>query len=135
MKKYSRIIGYLRQKKGQLALYLLCVLLATAFGVVSIGMLIPFFNLIFDSGSAVGVDFLKGMPFGRPIAGFLVDYIKQDRLAALTAICLFIIVATILKNLFIYLSNRISVPIRVSIITELRLAILPKRRRVILFPV
>ena len=126
MKKYSRIIGYLRQKKGQLALYLLCVLLATAFGVVSIGMLIPFFNLIFDSGSTVGVDFLKGMPFGRPIAGFLVDYIKQDRLAALTAICLFIIVATILKNLFIYLSNRISVPVRVSIITELRLALYDK---------
>ncbi len=125
MKKYSRILGYLRKKKAKLALYFVCVLLATLFGVVSIGMLIPFFELIFETGSGSG-ELLKSNPFGAGFTNLLIDFIKKDKVAALTAICLFIITATILKNVFIYLSNRLSVPIRTSIITELRGALYDK---------
>lgn len=125
MKKYSRILGYLRKKKAKLALYFVCVLLATLFGVVSIGMLIPFFELIFETGSGTG-ELLKSNPFGAGFTNLLVDFIKKDKVLALTAICLFIITATLLKNVFIYLSNRLSVPIRTSIITELRGALYDK---------
>jgi subfamily B ATP-binding cassette protein MsbA len=125
MKKYSRILGYLRKKKAKLALYFVCVLLATLFGVVSIGMLIPFFELIFETGSGSG-ELLKSNPFGAGFTNLLIDFIKKDKVVALTAICLFIITATILKNVFIYLSNRLSVPIRTSIITELRGALYDK---------
>lgn len=125
MKKYSRILGYLRKKKAKLALYFVCVLLATLFGVVSIGMLIPFFELIFETGSGAG-GMLKSNPFGPGFTNLLVDFIKKDKVLALTAICVFIITATILKNVFIYLSNRLSVPIRTSIITELRGALYDK---------
>ncbi len=125
MKKYSRILGYLRKKKAKLALYFVCVLLATLFGVVSIGMLIPFFELIFETGSGTG-ELLKSNPFGAGFTNLLVDFIKKDKVLALSAICLFIITATLLKNVFIYLSNRLSVPIRTSIITELRGALYDK---------
>jgi subfamily B ATP-binding cassette protein MsbA len=120
MKKYSRILGYLGKHKGKLGLYFFCTILATLFGVVSIGMLIPFFGLIFDTGDT-GAAFIKTNVMGSYITDTLI-YIKNThgRIPALASICGFIITATILKNLFLYLSNRISVPIRSAIITELR---------------
>lgn len=121
MKKYSRIFSYLKKHKGQLVLYFFCTVLATIFGVVSIGMLIPFFGLIFETGQATGAEVVKNNALGSYISNQLSDIINQQgKIAGLTAICLFIIVATVLKNLFLYLSNRISVPVRASIITELR---------------
>lgn len=120
MKKYSRIFGYLKKHTGKLVLYLLSTLLATLFGVISIGMLIPFFGLIFDTGQTGG-EFIKTNVLGSFITNTLVN-IKNEQgpIPALAAICIFIIVATFLKNMFIYLSNRISVPVRTAIITELR---------------
>ncbi len=121
MKKYTRIFGYLRKHRTKLLLYLLCTILATVFGIVSIGMLIPFFGLIFDGGQVPGGAIIKSNVLGSFITNYLVWIInEQGKIAGLTAICIFIIVATFLKNLFIYLSNRISVPIKTYIITELR---------------
>src|SRR5689334_20265688 len=121
MKKYSRIFGYLGKYPGKLALYFLCTILATLFGVISIGMLIPFFGLIFDTGQMAGGDVVKTNVLGAYITDTLVAIINEKgKIAGLTAICIFIIVATILKNLFLYLSNRISVPLRSLIITQLR---------------
>lgn len=121
MKKYSRIFGYLKKHKGKFGLYFLCVILSTLFGVISIGMLIPFFGLIFETGIGSGADAIKSNVLGSFINGTLSDIIKTNgKVGGLTAICIFIISATLLKNLFLYLSNRISVPIRSAIITELR---------------
>jgi subfamily B ATP-binding cassette protein MsbA len=121
MKKYSRIFGYLRKHTSKLALYFLCTILATLFGVISIGMLIPFFGLIFDTGQSTGADMIKTNVLGSFITDTLVQIINEKgKIAGLTTICVFIIAATFLKNLFLYLSNRISVPVRSSIITELR---------------
>jgi subfamily B ATP-binding cassette protein MsbA len=119
MKKYSRIFGYLKKHTGKLGLYLLCTILATLFGVISIGMLIPFFGLIFETGP--DVSFIKTNVLGSFITGTLLEIRNQHgRIGALAAICIFIITATLFKNLFLYLSNRISVPVRSAIITELR---------------
>lgn len=120
MKKFSRIFGYLKNHRGKIALYLLCTVLATFFGVISIGMLIPFFGLIFETG-APGSDMVRTNALGSYITDTLVGIIeKGGSIAGLTAICIFIITATFFKNLFIYLSNRISVPVRAAIITQLR---------------
>jgi len=121
MKKYSRIFGYLRKYPGKLALYFLCTILATVFGVISIGMLIPFFGLIFDTGQSAGADMIKTNVLGSYITDTLVNIIdEKGKVAGLTAICIFIITSTILKNFFLYLSNRISAPLRSLIITQLR---------------
>ena len=121
MKKYSRIFGYLRKHNGKIALYFVCTILATLFGVISIGMLIPFFGLIFDTGKSSGGDMIKTNVLGSYITNTLVQIINEKgKIAGLTAICIVIIIATILKNSFLYLSNRISVPLRSLIITQLR---------------
>lgn len=121
MKKYSRLLGYLKEHKGKLGLYFICVVLATFFGVFSIAMLIPFFGLIFETGTPISADVVSGNSIGGLINDQL-NYIITDygKTAGLTAICLFIIATTILKNLFVYLSNRLSVPIRTAVITRLR---------------
>lgn len=121
MKKYSRIFGYLKNHSGKLVLYFLCTILATLFGVVSIGMLIPFFGLIFETGQATGSEIIKSNVLGSYVTNYLVGVINsQGKIAGLTVICGFIITATVFKNLFLYLSNRISVPVRSAIITQLR---------------
>lgn len=123
MKKYSRIFGYLKHYKSKLGLYLVCVLLSTIFGVISIGLLIPFLGLIFNS-TALGGDMVKTNALGSYITNTLQQIIvsggADGKKHGLIAICGFIIAATLLKNLFLYLSNRISVPLRTAIITKLR---------------
>jgi ATP-binding cassette, subfamily B, bacterial MsbA len=121
MQKYSRIFGYLKKYTGKVVLYFICTVLATLFGVISIGMLMPFFNLIFKAGSSPGTAMIQSNALGSFLSNTLQNIIDtQGNLAGLTAICIFIIVSTFLKNVFLYLSNRISVPVRTSIITELR---------------
>lgn len=83
-------------------------------------MLIPFFGLIFDTGQTGG-DVIKTNVLGSYINDNLVLIINEKgKVAGLTAICILIIVTTILKNSFLYLSNRISVPLRSLIVTQLR---------------
>jgi ATP-binding cassette, subfamily B, bacterial MsbA len=121
MKKYARIFGYLKKHSGKLVLYFICTILSTLFGVISIGMLIPFFGLIFDAAQTSGGNIIKSNVLGSFITTHLIQIIDENgKIAGLIAICIFIIAATFLKNLFLYLSNRISVPVRSSIITELR---------------
>jgi subfamily B ATP-binding cassette protein MsbA len=121
MKKYARIFGYLRKHSGNLVLYFICTILATLFGVISIGMLIPFFGTIFKTAQLAGQNVIRSNVLGSFITNHLNQIINEHgAVAGLTAICIFIIVATFLKNFFLYLSNRISVPVRSAIITELR---------------
>ncbi len=49
MKQYSRIFGYLGAYKGKIVLYFLFTLLSIVFSIVSIGMLMPFLQLIFTN--------------------------------------------------------------------------------------
>jgi subfamily B ATP-binding cassette protein MsbA len=53
MKKYARIFKYISAYKGSVVLYIIFIVLSTFFSIVSIGMLSPFFELIFygDSGT------------------------------------------------------------------------------------
>ncbi len=56
------------------------------------------------------------------INGYLEKVIQQPngRVAALSIICFFLVGATFLKNLFLYLSNLLSAPIRSAVVTEMR---------------
>ena len=122
MKKYERIFGYIGKQKGKVFVYFLFTLLATLFGVVSIGMLAPFFGLIFKIGESTGAGLIKSNALGGWFTRYLNEIIDSGPggpVSALTLICVLIIGSTLLKNLFIYLSNRISVPLRTSVITEL----------------
>ncbi|MDB5252671.1 MAG: antibiotic transporter ATP-binding protein [Flaviaesturariibacter sp.] len=119
MKKYSRIFRYLTHDKGQIALYTTTTFLSVFFNIVSLGMLIPFFNLIF------GVEGEKLKRSTSPLINKIQDGMQglvdtQGKERALLFICLFIIVFTLLKNLFLVLSNYILNPLKNRIVIRMR---------------
>ncbi|RYY61236.1 MAG: hypothetical protein EOO05_07155, partial [Chitinophagaceae bacterium] len=99
MKKYSRIFSYLGKKKGKLGLYFIYTVLSTIFGVISIGMLIPFLSVIFKVEGAPGADTIKSNALGSYLTDNLNALMASNGPAAgLTVICILIVLATLLKN-------------------------------------
>ncbi len=120
MKQYSRIFGYLKNYKGQVLLYFLFIVLSILFSIVSIGMLAPFFDLIFKGDSSSFTT-----PANNPATEFLrklmVNQVSHlDPVRALAIICVIIIVSIFLKNLFLYLSYYVLNPLKNTIVNTLR---------------
>jgi len=120
MKKYSRIFQYLGSFKGDIVLYFVTTVLSIVFSIVSLGMLMPFFDLIFkgdDAGLAPRMD----SPLTVYIRKILVLWVGDlNPIGALGFICVIIIISIFLKNLFLYLSFVILNPIKNRIIHKLR---------------
>ncbi|MEP6749319.1 MAG: ABC transporter ATP-binding protein [Bacteroidota bacterium] len=124
MKRFSRIFFYLRDQKGNIALYFLFNLLSIIFSLVSLAMLAPFLQLLFGKEKLVNVQ----PPLTFSVNGLL-QYLKyfisvlireHSEMYALGAICAIIIVSIFLKNLFYYLTLRTVTPIRNHVMTRLR---------------
>ena len=115
MKKFFRIISYIKEYKAQMAWYSLFITLSIVFSLFSLGMLTPFLDLIFgkSSLSSLPVTAINASSIKDVIYGFLQNNIaKYGKSYALGWICLFIIVSIFLKNLFLYLSYYFLAPIR-----------------------
>jgi subfamily B ATP-binding cassette protein MsbA len=124
MKQFQRIFKYLKDYKGKIALYFLCILLSIVFSMVSLAMLAPFLNLLFGKENEALVK-----PESILSATDLLDYLKyqidllideQGAETALGFICILIVSAILLKNVFLYLSYRILAPMRNGVLTRLR---------------
>jgi subfamily B ATP-binding cassette protein MsbA len=122
MRRYSRILQYLKDYKGKLAVYIICTLLATLFSLLALGFLSPFMEVIFKGDStpakATAID-------STAVTSTLKVYLNQQiaihgKIYVLGLICIFIVIATVLKNFFLYISYYISSPIRSAIITRMR---------------
>ncbi len=123
MKKFSRILKYVSQPKyrAKLFFYLLFTILSVLFGLISLGMLSPFMELIFKEAGKTAANAPINSKAVGSLTGFLSNVIQNHGvIAGLITICLFIISTTFIKNLFLYLSYYISSPIRTATITQLR---------------
>lgn len=122
MKNFFQIFKYIHIPRNKLILYIVYTLLATFFSLLSIGMLSPFMNIIFDVNS--------GEVAESASTGFLKKYfqnvINNDKLQGLLIVCVVIVVATLLKNLFLYLSFYLSTPVRNNILSSFRLKLYDK---------
>lgn len=129
MKKYSRVFAYLKNYIPQIALYFICSVLAIIFSIVSIGMLIPFLELIFNSGSSSLGELTKQS--NNPVVNFIRDILTNSidnygKLNTLLFICIFIVVSILLKNLFLYLASYILNPLKNKIVNRLRIELYDK---------
>ncbi len=124
MKRFSRILFYLRSQKRNIVLYVVFILLSIVFSLVSLAMLAPFLQLLFGKEKLVTVN-----PGFTLSASGILDYLKYylsqlitefGPTAALAAICCTIIVSIFFKNLFTYLSFRVLAPMRNYVMTKLR---------------
>ena len=124
MKKYARLFRYLAAYKSNIVLYFLFIVLAILFSVASIGSLPFFIDLIFTKGKA---DVLKpeainnSQDFIRYISYYLQELIKTNgKVYVLALICVMVLIAVFLKNLFTYLSYYILAPMRNGVMNRLR---------------
>jgi subfamily B ATP-binding cassette protein MsbA len=118
MKQYSRIFQYLKSYKGSIFLYFLFILLSILFSIVSIGMLMPFLQLIF-TGKAMANE------HNNQLMHFVNDFLENTRdrygdVPTLAFICILMLVFIVLKNLFLYLSYFILNPLKNKVVNRLR---------------
>lgn len=124
MKRFSTILYYLRDQKGQIVLYFFYNFLSIVFSLVSLGMLAPFLQMLFAPDQIVMQEPVFEfnstglMNYLKYILGRLISEHGQER--ALAIICIVLIVSILFKNLFIYLSYRVIIPLRNRVMTRFR---------------
>lgn len=124
MKRFSRILFYLRSQKRNIALYVIFILSSIIFSLISLAMLAPFLQLLFGQEELVTVKPTFSFSANGLLA-YLKYYLSQlireyGPTAALAGICCIIIISIFLKNLFTYLSFRVLAPMRNYVMTKLR---------------
>jgi ATP-binding cassette, subfamily B, bacterial MsbA len=118
MKQYARIFKYIGAFKGKIILYFLFILLSILFSIISIGMLMPFLQLIFVGTPPPGS---SNNLIIESVNNFLSDSVNtKGTVPTLGLICILMIVFIILKNFFLYLSYYILNPLKNKIVNQLR---------------
>jgi subfamily B ATP-binding cassette protein MsbA len=118
MSRLSYILSFAAPYRLQIVIYFILMALSTVFSVVSIGMAVPFLNLIFETGdnpAQVQQSFLEQ-------AFRFIEQIKmQDgKETALIWVCSMLVVLFFLKNLTRYLGMNVLTPIRTGVLYDLR---------------
>ena len=122
MKKFGRILKYISYYRGKIALYMSLTIVASSLSVISIAMLAPLMSIIFNTGDSTAArQTIESGKAGKLVSQFITQSIQEHgQMYAVAICCGVIILATFLKNLLIYLSSYISVPVRSSIIIRLK---------------
>lgn len=122
VKNFSRIFKYIGYYKWKIALYVSLAVVASALSVLSVAMLGPLLSIIFHtSGGEAARHSIESSSAGRFVSHWLNNAMEQHgQRFAVAVCCLIIILATFIKNLLLYLSSYISVPVRSSIIIHLK---------------
>ncbi len=118
MKRYSRIFKYIAQYKGEAFWYCCFILFSILFSIISLGMLMPFLDLIFKDASLTPKS-------TNPVVGTLEGLLKamvntNNKVEALGVVCIIIISSIFLKNLFLVFANYILNPLKNKVVNQLR---------------
>ncbi|HEY1112971.1 MAG TPA: ABC transporter ATP-binding protein [Chitinophagaceae bacterium] len=123
MNKYSRIFKYVGQYKSQVVLYFVFIILSIVFSIVSLGMLMPFLDLIFKGEGTGTADLVKET--SNPVVAVIRDFLTasidtRGKVPTLGIICILIITSILLKNIFLVLSFYVLNPLKNRIVNQLR---------------
>ncbi|GAA4745305.1 ABC transporter ATP-binding protein [Flavisolibacter ginsenosidimutans] len=121
MKKYARVFKYLSHYKGEAFLYILFILLSIVFSLISLGMLLPFLEMIFNGAKGTGLLNNSDNALVNFIRHTLTESITtRGNVPTLALICVLIIVSIFFKNLFLYLAYYVLNPLKNNIVNRLR---------------
>ncbi|PWU04605.1 MAG: antibiotic ABC transporter ATP-binding protein [Bacteroidetes bacterium] len=125
MRSLGTIFHYIRRYPKLVTAYFLFNVLSTIFSLVSLTLLSPFLMLIFNVDSGV-----KNLTPSSNIITGTMDQFKnvvramtaspEGKIRALGLICLVVILAVLLKNIFYYLAMYVLNPIRNRILNDMR---------------
>lgn len=123
MKKYARVFTYIKQYKSEAFLYILFIVLSIIFSLVSLGMLFPFLEMLFNGEKPGATGFIGNsenatVRFVRNQLIASIDARGKDGTLAL--ICAFIVASIFFKNLFLYLAYRVLNPLKNKIVNRIR---------------
>ncbi len=123
MKNFKSILPYLRIYRGKIFLYFLTSMLAILFSIFTFGMIAPVLQILF-----VGEQMVTG---SNQLVARLTETVNEmilstDKMQALTYVVMIVVLFTLLKNLFIYLSLCILNPLRNDVMRRLRNQIFSK---------
>ncbi|GAA5032746.1 antibiotic ABC transporter ATP-binding protein [Marivirga lumbricoides] len=129
MKTYFRVLSYARPLGLLAPQYILYVFLQAIFSVISLAVLAPVLNTLFQTEKA------EKIPESAPHFEFDIYYLKdvfdyqfgqlvqQDRFEALQFVCLLLVIFIFLANVFRYLVEVISAIVKANVISNLRNAL------------
>lgn len=123
MKKIKRLLTYLADYKGKITLYFVSNVLGILFGAMSITMIGPVLQVLFknDTQGQALPTVSTSANFFTGISALISNVIATNgKLTALAYVCVTVVVLTILKNLFIYISVYILNPLRNAVLRRLR---------------
>ncbi len=116
MKRIKVIFNYIEGFQSNVWLYIISTILSVLFGLFSVGMLMPFLDLIFSDVLSTSSAPTTSTDMKSVLYNYLQNVIEdQGKISALGLICLFIVITVFLKNLFLYFSNYCLTPIRNSV--------------------
>ena len=124
MHSFRRLLRYLGNYRGLVALAVVCNVLTAVFTVVSIPIFQPFFNILFEQTEPVYeapekvTTYAEFQEYGSYLVTEWIDL--SGRETALLYVCAFILLSFLLKNLFRYLALFFMAPVRNGIISDLR---------------
>ena len=124
MKNYLGLLKYLAPYKRNIVLYFTFILLSVIFSVVSLAMLFPFLEIIFDGNKLVTVKPVLNFSSSSVISTlqfYLCQIIiSHSKLFALAIVCLFITFAIMLKNASVYMSYYVMSPMRNGMLMQMK---------------
>ena len=128
MKRYSRVFTYLKDYKISVFWYFVTIVLSIVFSILSLGMLFPFLQLLFNKEGSVSA---MSKQSTNPVISWVNVHLNQlissgDQFYALGIVCILIITSIFLKNLFVYLSARILGPVKNNIVNRFRIDLYDK---------
>lgn len=125
MQDIKQLVYYLLRYKGTVSLSVICHMLMAVFTVISIPLVIPFFQLLFSSSVEKAVS--------KPDSALkVIDWLKyyflqiiesQGTSRALLLVCVLIVITFFFKNLFRYLAMFFMVSVRSGTVRDLRSAL------------
>src|SRR6266487_1911903 len=124
MRSLATVFQYIKRYPALVSLYFFFNILSAVFSLVSLVMLAPFLQVIFNVTATVNNQITSRFAFG-PIGAFynwLTELVNTDdgKVKALAAICTVVVISIVLKNLFAYLALYVLNPIRNNIINDMR---------------
>ena len=120
MKDVVRLFQYIRPYKKIVGLSIICNILLSVFTVVSIPLVIPFFQILFDRQPPILIK-----PESQNIAEWLEYFFSSliannDKEKALLLVCGCIVVVFFFKNVFRYLALFFMAPVRNGVVCDIR---------------
>jgi subfamily B ATP-binding cassette protein MsbA len=124
MNSLRTILRYISRYPKLVALYFALNLLSALFSLISLAMLTPFLMLIFEGpgGSKLFSSRFRLGSVTDHFFEYLTNLVSTDegKVKALAVICLIVVLAILLKNLFLYMAMYVLAPIRNSIVNDMR---------------